>query len=305
MITSRIEFSLFLYNQNFTGKMMLKLNYFLPALTLSLFLASCGGGESEKKEPSIVDAGTDSKESAEQEYVLPQPITLANAFKAAGLKYQAGKTNPAKNEGNYALKIDQLMNLGVYSTDLAYCAINGKSQEARGYLAVIQKLGARVGLESVFSDKELIAEFDKELGNPEALENLIYEIQEKTDAYMEDNDLKYLGDIQFAGAWVEGMYLGIDNTKEKSEIGKALVEQMSLLKNIIKGFKSHPAQEDVRLKEVTALYEGILTTYESQPSVKKASRNINLETPVLTEAEYLALAKEVRKVRDNIVKPGK
>lgn len=284
---------------------MLKLNYFVPALTFFLTLASCGDHASENKEKAIVETNSGSKESAENDYVLPQPITLANAFKAAGLKYQAGRTNPVASEGRYAIKIDQLMNLGVYSTDLAYCAINSKPQEAREYLAVIQKLGSKVGLESVFSDKELIAKFDKEMGNPKALEELIYEIQEKTDVYMEDNDLKYLGDIQFAGAWIEGMYLGIENTQEKSAIGKALVEQMSLLKNIIKGFKSHPAQEDVRLKEVIALYEGVLNAYESQPSVQKVSKNINLETPELTEAEYQALAKEVKKVRDNIVKPGK
>ncbi|MNV08937.1 hypothetical protein D3C71_994150 [compost metagenome] len=285
---------------------MLKLNYFVPALTLSLALASCGDSESDKKETATVETTTTtSLESSENDYVLPQPITLANAFKAAGLKYEAGKTNPVENAGKYALKIDQLMNLGVYSTDLAYCAINSKSQEARQYLAVIQKVGSKVGLESVFADKELIAKFDKELGNPSALEDLIYDIQEKTDVYMEDNDLKYLGDIQFAGAWIEGMYLGIGTTKEEAEIGKALVEQMSLLKNIIKGFKSHPGQEDARLKEVITLYEGVLNTYENQPSVKKVSKNINIETPELTEAEYQALAKEVKKVRDNIVKPGK
>jgi len=78
-----------------------------------------------------------------------------------------------------------------------------------------------------------------------------------------------------------------------------------LLKNIIKGFKSHPAQEDARLKEVIKMYEGILNKYEGMASVKKASKNINRETPELTEAEYQALAKEVKMVRSNIVKPGK
>lgn len=284
---------------------MLKLNYFLPAIALTLSLASCGGGESDEKETATIETTDDSNVSSEDDYVLPQPITLANAFKAAGLKYVAGKTNPTDNASGYAVKIDQLMNLGVYSTDLAYCAINSKTQEAREYLSVIQKLGSKVGLESVFSDKELIAKFDKQLGDPEELENLIYDIQDKSDEFMQNNDLKYLGDIQFAGAWIEGMYLGIDNTNEKAEIGKALVEQMSLLKNIIKGFKSHPAQEDARLKEVIGLYEGILKTYETQPSVKKVSKNINVETPQLSEAEYAALAKEVKKVRENIVKPGK
>lgn len=284
---------------------MLKLNYFVPAIALGLSLASCGGGETEKEEVAMMETTDESDESANDDYVLPPPISIANAFKDAGLTYLSGKTNPVSNADKYAVKIDQLMNLGVYSTDMAYCAIHSKTQEAREYLVVIQKMGSKVGLESVFSDKELIAKFDKGLGDVEALQDVIYDIQDKSDEYMENNDLKYLGAIQFSGAWIEGLYLAIDNTNDKTDVGKSLVEQMSLLKNIIKGFKSHPAQEDARLKEVIRLYEGILTTYENMASVKKVSKNINIETPQLTEAEYQALAKEVKMVRSNIVKPGK
>ncbi len=284
---------------------MLKLNYFVPAIALTLSLASCGGGETEKEKVATVETTDESTDSSNDDYVLPPPISIANAFQAAGLPYVAGKTNPVGNADKYAVKLDQLINLGVYSTDMAYCAINSKSQEAREYLVVIQKMGSKVGLESVFSDKELISKFDKGLGDVEALQDLIYDIQDKSDQYMENNDLKYLGAIQFSGSWIEGMYLGIENNKDKSEIGKLLVEQMSLLKNIIKGFKSHPAQEDARLKEVIKMYEGILNTYEGMASVQKVSKNINRQTPQLSDAEYQSLANEVKKVRSNIVKPGK
>ena len=284
---------------------MLKLNYFVPAIALSLSLSSCGGGETEKEDVATVETTDESNDSSDDDYVLPPPISIANAFQDAGLPYVAGKTNPVASADKYSVKLDQLMNLGVYSTDMAYCAINSKSQEAREYLVVIQKMGSKVGLESVFSDKELISKFDKGLGDVEALKDLIYDIQDKSDQYMENNDLKYLGAIQFSGAWIEGMYLGIDNEKDKEDIGKLLVEQMSLLKNIIKGFKSHPAQEDARLKEVIRMYEGILNTYEGMASVKKVSKNINRETPELSDAEYQSLANEVKKVRSNIVKPGK
>jgi len=304
-MVSQIEFSLFLYNQNFTNQIMLKLNYFVPAIALTLSLASCGGGETQKKEVVVEETTSGGDESSENDYVLPPPISIARVFQGAGLKYIPGKTNEVASADKYSVKIDQLMNLGVYSTDMAYCAINSKTQEARDYLVVIQKMGSKVGLESVFSDKELIAKFDKGLEDSEALQDVIYEIQDKSDEYMENNDLKYLGAIQFSGAWIEGMYLAIDNTKDKAEIGKSLVEQMSLLKNIIKGFKSHPAQEDARLKAVIKLYEGILNTYENMVSVKKVSKNINVATPELTEAEYQTLANEVKKVRSNIVKPGK
>lgn len=281
----------------------MKMKFLFPALAVVFALNSCGSSDNDQKEK--VDETAMDTSSDDHDYVLPQPITLANSFKAAGLTYVAGQSNPIDKVDSYTLKIDQLLNLGVYSTDLAYCAINGKAQEARQYLSVIQKLGSKVGLESVFSDKELIEKFDKELSNPEALEDLIYDIQDRTDAYMQNNDLRYLGDIQFAGAWIEGMYLGIEQTTNGEDIGKTLVEQMSLLKNILKGLKSHPAQEDKRLKEVIGLYDQILTTYQGLESVKKVSENINKETPNLTAGEFKALSQKVIEARSNIVKPGK
>lgn len=282
---------------------MLKMKYAIPLVALSVFFTACGGGEEQTKETANIT--TESTDSEESDYVLPQPISLANAFKSAGLTYAAGKSNPVSKEKSYTLKIDQLLNLGVYSTDLAYCAINNKTQEAREYLMAVQSLGTKVGLESVFSNKEMIAKFDKNLGNEEELENLIYDIQDKSDEYMEDNDLKYLGDIHFAGAWIEGMYLGIEDSKKKEDLGKALVDQMALLKNIIKGFKSHPAQEDVRLKEIIKLYDEILTTYENFESVKAGQANINVQAPELNAEEFDRLAAVIKKVRENVVKPGK
>jgi hypothetical protein len=281
----------------------MKFSYLIPISVLSIALFSCSGNTTDNTEKKQIEATTNSTESEDADYVLPQPISLANAFKEAGLTYITGKTNPTDKVDSYALKIDQLFNLGVYSTDLAYCAINGKAQEAREYLSVIQKLGTKVGLGSVFNDKELVAKFDKELSNPEELENLIYDIQDKTDVYMENNDLKYLGDVQFAGAWIEGMFLGVEQYTTKQDIGKTLVQQMSLLKNILKGLNSNPAKEDARLKEVISSFETILTTYEGLASVKSIGKNINVETPQLTGDEFKQLAEKVSAARTAIVNP--
>jgi hypothetical protein len=279
----------------------MKYSYLVPMAALSIVISACGGSSQENKEK--IEANVTTTESSDAEYVLPQPISLANAFKEAGLTYVEGKTNPINKVDSYSMKLDQLINLGVYSTDLAYCAINGKAQEAREYLSVIQKLGTKVGLGSVFSDKDLIAKFDKELSNPEQLEDLIYEIQDRTDVYMENNDLKHLGDVQFAGAWIEGMYLGVEQYSSKQDIGKTLVQQMSLLKNILIGLNNNPAKEDAQLKKITASFQSILTTYEGLASVKKVSANINVETPQLSEAEFKALAEKVVSARSAIVNP--
>lgn len=281
----------------------MKYTLFIPAAILSITIYSCGNSTAENTDKAQIEASETATDSEENDYVLPQPISLANAFKEAGLAYIAGKTNAIDKVDSYSLKIDQLLNLGVYSTDLAYSAINGKAQEARDYLSAIQKLGNKVGLGSVFNDKELVAKFDKELSNPEQLEDLIYEIQDKTDVYMENNDLKYLGDVQFAGAWIEGMYLGVEQYSQKQDIGKTLVQQMSLLKNILKGLNSNPAKEDARLKAIISNFDAILNTYEGFASVKKVGKNINVETPQLSADEFKALSEKVIGARTSIVNP--
>lgn len=285
--------------------MKLNVKFILPALVLTGILSACGG-EAEETKKAQVTVDDSNFESEEDGFVLPQPITMAQMFKEAGLSYTAGKSNPASNKSKYSQKIDQLLNLGVYSTDLAYCAINNKTQEAREYLVAVQYLGGKVGLESVFSDKELISRFDKNLGDQGALEELIYDIQDKTDMYLDDNDMRYLAAIEFAGAWTEGVYLGIEDSRKKSgELGAALVEQMVLLENTIKGLKSHPAKDDKRLKEVIGMFEKVLSTYKGLASVAKANANKNFESPQLTADEFEILAKEITTLRNAIVTPGK
>jgi hypothetical protein len=278
----------------------------IPMFAAVVLFTACSGGDDAAKEKAAVTVEESALDASDdQDFILPQPISLASAFQDAGLTYKAGKTNPVTNKNKYAQNIDKLLNLGVYSTDLAYCAINNKSQEARTYLLAIQDLGSKVGMESVFSDKALIEKFDKNLSDKDALTELIYEIQDKSDAYLEDNDLKYLAAVQFAGAWAEGIYLGIDDSKKKGDLGTALVDQMVLLKNTIKALKKHPAKDDKRLQEVIGLFEDVLSTYEGLESVKKANKNINFEVPKLSTEEFDQLANKVTVLRNSIVSPSK
>lgn len=285
--------------------MSTKILFSLPVVAAALLFTACSGNDATTNDQPQVQIDIDeSAVSDDNDFILPQPTTLANAFKNAGLTYRPGKTNPASKKDNYSKKIDQLLNLGVYTTDLAYCAINNKTQEARDYLAAIQSLGSKAGLESVYTDKSLIERFDKNLDDQSALEDLIYEMQDRSDAFLQDNDLRYLAAVQFAGAWAEGMYLGIDDTRQKQDrLGVAIVDQMTLLRNTIKGLESHPAQ-DARLKEVIGLFKGVLATYESFASVQKAAKNVNFEAPVLTTEEFEALAQKIVSLRNGITAPA-
>jgi hypothetical protein len=283
---------------------MLKSKFTFLLLSAGLSLVSCNGSEEKKDKTAKVIVETENEfNSDDYDFVLPQPISLAKAFQAAGLKYTPGAANPAANKKNYQSKVKQLLNLGVYSTDLAYSAINEKSQEAREYLKAIQELGNGVGLKPVFSDKKIIEKFDKNLNNMEMIEDLIYDIQERSEEYMDDNDIRYLSVVQFAGAWVEGMYLGIRDIEQnpESNLPVTIVDQINLLKNIIKGLKTYPTSDEI-LSTVIKKLEDIQSTYNGFESVKSASESSTFVSPKLTPEEFRNLASKIKDLRSYIVK---
>src|SRR5690606_11092627 len=95
-------------------------------------------------------------------------------------------------------------------------------------------------MNSVFDNQGLLERFDKNIANKNSIEQISRDVHEKTEMYLEDNELKYFATIQFAGAWIEGMYLGSQNalTKNNDDLGMMLIEQLGILSNLVKGLKS-------------------------------------------------------------------
>ena len=62
--------------------------------------------------------------------------------------------------------------------------------------------------------------------------------------FLEENETSYKAIIYFTGAWIEGMYLGSNSVdlRNKEKISNRLVEQLPLLKNLIKGLENYPRQ---------------------------------------------------------------
>lgn len=272
--------------------------------SLLVLLAGCTGNDAAKKGVVTVEKGDESEITIDQDFVLPQPITLAQAFHDAGLSWQTGMINSTSRANTYALETDRILNLGVYSTDLAYCTLNNKPQEAGSCLVAIRTLAKKTGLESIYNNKDLTAKFEKDLGNPSELEDLIYEIQERSETYLENNNLRHIAAIQFAGAWLEGMYLGCDKAlSEGGKMSTALYDQMTLLQNTVKGLQAYK-HSDERLRNVTKGFTDIYDTWTKFDSVEKAGKNKNFEAPTLTSAEISTLVVKIRALRNAVVEPS-
>lgn len=278
------------------------------ALASTMFLGSCGGGEPE--DVNVVDVDTteedidvDIFESPDVDYHLPSPLQVASIFKKSGLAYNSGVTNSADNVDKYTDEQKQMLNFGVYSADMAYCVLNEQSNEGRKYLGVITQLAGEIGMEAVFANEDLMDRFDANIEDKDSIEILMIDIHERTEEYMEENDMQHNSAVHFAGAWTEGMYLGVydfEHNGDKDGLGAQITEQMAILGNIIKGLKD-PKNDGMDLAWVISDLEKIQSTFDSFDSVVDYYEDETAEELVLADGEYEELGGLIKELREKIV----
>lgn len=282
----------------------------LMIMSLSLLFTACGGGEGDDDLNNVnVDTTAEDEfdesmfESPDIDYHLPSPLQVASIFKKSGLEYNAGVTNPTDNASKYTDDLNQMLNFGVYSADMAYCVLNEQSNEGRKYLKVISDLAGEIGMEAVFENQDLMDRFDANIEDKDSIEILMIDIHERTEEYMEENDMQHTSAIHFAGAWTEGMYLGVydyENNPEKDGVGSQLTEQMAILSNIIKGLED-PKNDGMELGWLITDLKKIQSTFDNFSSVKAYYEDENADELILADGEFESLAVLIKDLRSKII----
>lgn len=220
-----------------------------------VFVISCSEGDGSKLEQDQAQAAQEEMldEMAEagmeeemESFYLPSALQIGSIFQKSGLNYVTGITNSVDKKEDYVTKTSKILNFGVYSADLAYIVLNGQSQDAMNYLKTISTLSDEIGFGTIFESRELMDRFQRNLGNQDSIINVMIDIQASTDMFVDDNNLQDVTYIIFAGAWIEGMYIGVQaSDHEKTHmISGRLVEQMTILDNLVKALRSNKNQPE-------------------------------------------------------------
>ena len=285
-----------------------KLAIGIVALGIGAFLTSCGGEEPSDINTVEVDTTAEDEldadlfESPDEDYHLPSPLQVASIFKKSGLEYNSDATSDVSNASNHTEELKQMLNFGVYSADMAYCVLNEQANEGRKFLTAITDLAGEIGMEAVFENEDLMRRFDANLEDKDSIEILMIEIHERTEEYMEENDMQHTSAIHFAGAWTEGMYLGVydfENNQNKDGVGAQLTEQMAILGNIIKGLKD-PTNSGTELEWVISDLEHIQTTFDGFDSVNAFYEDESAEELTLQDNEFEELGSLIKDLRAKI-----
>lgn len=283
----------------------------LSAIAVFIALTSCGGSsDADTNELNVVDTvESNAEEQMEQlfespavESVLPSPLQVASIFKKSGLSYNSDAPSDPNLAESYTTELKQMLNFGVYSADMAYCVLNDQANEGRKYLMTITDLAEKIGMETVFEHKDLMDRFDTHIDNKDSIEVLMIEIHERTETYMDENDTRFKEAIHFAGAWTEGMYLGVydyEHNKDKEDVGSRVAEQMSILKNIINGLED-PRNDGMDIDWLLTEMKSIQDTFNGFSSVNKYYNNPDADVLVLTSKEYDELGTLIKNLRTKI-----
>jgi hypothetical protein len=286
-------------------------------LFLFILVAVLGGCSSEPKPSANSATKTDSSitvtpsESISDEeavtYKLPSPLQLAAIFKKSGVKFVEGFANSPDNVVKYKSgNFIRAINLGIYSSDLAYAILNKKSQESKKYLKACMDISTELGLKKAFENNGLAVRFDRNINKEDSLLVIISDIQMQIDILLEENKQKHITAIAFAGAWIESVYIAgklYDADKNKT-VGNSLMEQFYFAENIIKALKANENREP-ECKLLIENIGSIMDTFKNFGTVKtllSKQEEPDFSTVSLTADEFKTLENKISEVRTALVK---
>lgn len=215
------------------------------ALALAGLMAACSGSKTEHEQATadtlppateaVAEEGAAGDQTQDFIQSLPSPIHVARIFNRAGLKYVAGVTNPSKDADKYQSASARALNLGVYTTDLAYSTFNNQNQAAVDYFRSVQKLGEGLQMNSIFESTNLVPRFEKNLGNKDSLLYLMSQLSLESDMLLKSAKRMDVVALSFAGAWTESAYLATTLLSESKnlELYNRLLDQQSSLPKLI------------------------------------------------------------------------
>lgn len=157
---------------------------------------------------------------------FPSPGEMFGLIKEGGLTFEEKLLNTTDRLDNYNKFKDQSLNLGIYIADFAYISIFGRQDKAVSYLKLIENLSKKVGISAAL-DEELISKIKKNINSIDSLTNYSDEAFIDIFDYCETNKIQYTNVLLSAGAYIEGLYIALNNLKNYSDENPVLIQLAS------------------------------------------------------------------------------
>ena len=261
------------------------------AFALIILLSACNQTGTKKAETKKIKKDEIKKEIEEVVYPLPSPFELTKMINEIEASFIIGITNPPEDYEKYFTIIKQSLNLGIYSSDLAYAATYNLTHETRLYLNSIKNLAKELDVTGAINH-DLATRIESSLDNKEEVIDVITDLFYETYSYLYKNNNIELSYLILAGTWLEGLYLVTnisENTYDNINIVKIIMKQEESLKKMLDLMAVYKQNE--MIKDIYTKLSKINEIYELQEG-----------TDALTQNQVIKLTELVANYRSEIVK---
>ncbi len=288
------------------------ISYLLYSAVVLFILLSCGSDDNTRemdedlKNPNqTLMTNFDNKV-----FSIPSPVQTSLLIKQLNLPFYEDVLSPLDGVSKYSTRVSQALNLGVYGTDLGYVALYNENSYSIKYLAAVQKLTEKLGLEGAF-DKKFLNRFESQLSNQDSLMVLVSEAFKKSDLFLKNSNRKADAARILAGGWVESMYISSEINKMQStpRIVERIGEQQWSLNSVIEllsEYNEDNANDDLiqDLKDLQFYFEKIDSKYtynEPTTDVERKTTMLNHKLEIRIDTDILnQISLKIQSIREKI-----
>lgn len=271
---------------------MKKLIY-LSFIFLLVGAFSCTTNTTEKNDQDADSSNVDTKKQEVKQYFnLPSPIELYADLNNSSIPFKLEAINKTDKLNEYVSTSEKALNLGIYASDIAYCAVNGMSDETMSSFIAAKKIADDLGLAEGFDDK-ITKRIDENLDKPDSLNEISIDSYSMAINYLRAQNQEDILPLLIFGGWIESAYIAADSynaTKfsEEDILVNKIFEQGFLLENLVEYFNSlNNETKDFKTvsKQITEL-QGLYDVTQDN------------EEALITESQFKAITAKIIEIRN-------
>lgn len=277
----------------------MKRNIPLLILLLAVLPAflNCSGDKAKKPNVMVNDsAANDTTEAAFQiPPPVPPPIDLYSVMKDMKVPFNADILHSPDLVGNYNTTTQKALNLGIYTSDLAYCIEYEQMQKFISLFKIANILSEELKVKEGF-DKTKAKSIEDKQGNIDTLFNIAMDSYNDVCSHLQEQGKSDVLALMIIGGWVESVYIATQTQpfdKESVVIGM-VVDQVEVLEQILEMLKSFEEKEKIISgnEEIATIQAQLIEVYDL----------LNKMDPVnIVEKDYKAVLDRVAQMRSSFV----
>lgn len=267
-------------------------------ISVTVFMVACASDSKKAK----VDVAIENKalyenfievENAGVHYKIPSPMEMFIFLERTKADFQTNKMHNAAKVGNYVSRKSQAINFGIYSADLAYCAVYGDFQQTINYFNTAKQLASSLGLHEGFGEN-IALRIDNNLNNIDSLMEISADSYQLANQFLEDQGQADVLGLILVGGWVEGVYLALQSVQNhnlENPIVERIADQQVLLENLMNFLDKNQKSTHIPdvLEELTPIQEAFDELY------------FNDEETLITENQYVNITNEIIVLRNKYI----